>query len=628
LTLSRPETNVFAPLAIDESRRMLLDAIGSAPEMTLIRPFGNHGDELIWAGTRELLSGHVYREIGIDQLASSSGELGVLSGGGAWSRRYNEFMPEALAIAEQRFERVIVLPSTFEVSEDRVRAALENTKAIVFARERESFGQIQGLCRAKLAHDCAFFADLGAYAAPGEGELNAFRTDDESLGLQPVPPDNEDISETADSLESWLRTIERHAVINTDRAHVMIAGALMGKQVNFAPSSYFKVEAIAEFALGEYNVQPLAGSDGHAHVVIPSAATAPLGVAHPDLPARVTVAVLSRDHDQSVGAAIDSVADDAQVLVLDRNSRPKTREVLKQVAERTPAADLKLANRDSGVAASMRLAAELADTEYVMFLGDQQRLTPGSIEKLVAALDADPGAVAIAAAEVVDGADDSSCGGWLVVDSSTVAIEPSYGGASGITGWVPSQGTLFRRESLTELPFADGLDLLTQNVDWCLRVEQFAPGSLRRCPGASVISAAETSRLNGPSLVARASAVRPLPAHAEFFSLHGRLLRAHLLDLVPELADRDGRLKSSAAKLLLNLVSARGPEWTLMEWMNGGLDPLLQWQPVEEEPELSEAQRERSEWLEARNERLVGIENGGWWKLRERLRPLMKLVGR
>lgn len=621
---------MFAPLAIDESRRMLLDAIGPAPEMTLIRPFGNHGDELIWMGTRDLLRGHIYREIGVDQLPSASGELAVISGGGAWSRRYNEFMPETLAIAEQRFERVIVLPSTFEVSEDRVRAALEQTNAIVFARERESYGQIQGICRARLAHDCAFFADLSEYDDPGAGELNAFRLDDERLGTRALPQDNADISESAETLEEWLRTIERHAVVNTDRAHVMIAAARMGKQVNYAPSSYFKVEAIADFALRDFNVQPLEETNAPVEVPDVEADNIRVGVAHADSPMRTTVAVLSRDRPEEVVRAIESIHSEsgiANVLVLDRNSRPKTRAALDQAAVRT-GVEIRFADRDPGAAANLRLAAELVDSEYVMFLDARMRVAGDTIDQLTAVLDADPDASAVAPAITSEDGTILSCGGWPEIDAATVGFTPSVAGDGGPTGWVPSLGTLFRRSVLEDVPFASGFNLTCQNADWCLRVDQFAPGSLRRSPDATVVAPTEDPRPPGTSLVARAAAARSLPAHANFYKLHDRLLGDRLLELVPELRDRDGSLNLRAARLLMELVSARGPEWTLMEWMNGGLDPLLEWQPVPEEPELNDTQRERFEWLEARNERLVGIEGGGWWRLRERLAPLLKVIKR
>lgn len=627
MTRSHPERDALVLDAIDESRRALLDAIGPTPEMSLVRPFGNAGDELIWAGTRELLRGHVYREIGIDQLASASGELAVLSGGGAWSRRYNEMMPEALAIAELRFERVIVLPSTFEVSEDRVRAALERTNATVFAREAESFDQIRGLCRAKLAHDCAFFADYSAYDSPGEGELNAFREDGERLGSRAIPPDNVDISSTAESLEDWLRVIERHEVVNTDRAHVMIAAAMMGKRVGYAPSSYFKVEAIADFALRDFDVRPIHDPATQSELDQGSVPSASLGVAHDRPPARVTVAVLSRDHGEQAVAAIDSVLGDpadSQLLVLDRNSRPRARDALTKLRERAPQVDFRFANRDTGEASSVRLAAELAESEYVMFLGDQLRLAPGALTSLIEVLDADPSASAVTPAFTDDSGSVLHCGGWLQIDSGTVAIDLTREGDSNTTGWVPTQGTLFRRAVLDQLPFADQLDQTCQNADWVLRAQAHLPGSLRRCPAARVLSPARAETPHGSSLVERALAARSLPAHAKFLSLHGRLLPEPLIELVPELRDPDGSLNLHAARLLLGVVEARGTDWTLMEWMNGGLELLLD-RPLEGDPELSEEVRERIEWLEARNERLVGIENGGWWKLRGRLR---RIVGR
>jgi hypothetical protein len=43
-------------------------------------------------------------------------------------------------------------------------------------------------------------------------------------------------------------------VINTDRAHVMIAAALLGKQVRFASSNYHKVPALAASSLPQYSI--------------------------------------------------------------------------------------------------------------------------------------------------------------------------------------------------------------------------------------------------------------------------------------------------------------------------------------------------------------------------------------
>lgn len=185
-----------------------------------------------------------------------SGHTALLSGGGAWCGAFHD-MPEYLQLIEERFERVIILPSSFDIRLQRVREVLESTKALVFARERESYRQIRELCNADLAHDCAFFFDFRPYRRRGSGVLNAFRTDRESKGGH-VPTGNQDISLTCESLDEWLWTLSRSETVRTDRAHVTIAAALLGKRVEYRSSNYHKVPAIVEFSLSEYPVHRLA----------------------------------------------------------------------------------------------------------------------------------------------------------------------------------------------------------------------------------------------------------------------------------------------------------------------------------------------------------------------------------
>jgi exopolysaccharide biosynthesis predicted pyruvyltransferase EpsI len=137
-----------------------------------------------------------------------------------------------------------------------VRDALSRTKALIFAREQVSFEAIRSLCHADIAHDCAFFFDFRAYRRSrrhSHGLLRAYRTDREAPG-SPVPDGNNDISVTCESLDHWLWTISRYETVQTDRAHVMIAAALLGKHVQYRASSYHKVPAIAEFALRGFPV--------------------------------------------------------------------------------------------------------------------------------------------------------------------------------------------------------------------------------------------------------------------------------------------------------------------------------------------------------------------------------------
>src|ERR1022692_2426747 len=124
---------------IERSRGEILQAIGDPSDLVFVRGLGNLGDELIWAGARELLSGRAYREIGVEELPATSGQTALICGSGGFCRSYHELMPHVLAVAEMRFERVILLPSSFDTSVDAVRDALEGTRAVIFARERESY---------------------------------------------------------------------------------------------------------------------------------------------------------------------------------------------------------------------------------------------------------------------------------------------------------------------------------------------------------------------------------------------------------------------------------------------------------------------------------------------------------
>lgn len=247
------------PLDLEESRAKLLGSLEGADDITVIRSHGNVGDQLIHAGMRRLLRGCDYREVGLQQLYGARGRLAVVTGGGAWCAPYHN-LPRYLPRIEKQFERVVIFPSSFDTRVKSVRESLAASRALVFAREHVSYEQIRTLCRAELAHDTAFFFDFEPYRRTGRETLLAFRTDRESL-TNSVPPGNLDLSVVCESLDEFLWLIARHERVQTDRAHVMIAAALLGKEVRYAPSSYHKLPALAASALSGYNVSPLDGYD-------------------------------------------------------------------------------------------------------------------------------------------------------------------------------------------------------------------------------------------------------------------------------------------------------------------------------------------------------------------------------
>lgn len=247
-----PEVSPTPFLDLEESRAKLLGALQGAADITVIRNGGPMGDHLIHAGLRQLLRGVDYREISWSHIDGARGDLAIVTGSGAWCGPHQHLAP-VLPRIEKQFARTIIFPSSFDTSISTVAKVLERTRALVFAREFVSYEQIRNLCRADVAHDTAFFFDFRQHRRPGSGTLLAFRTDAEAL-TETVPPGNRDIAVDCESLDEFLWIIARHEVVKTDRAHVMIAAALLGKEVYFNASNYHKVPALAACSLQGYPV--------------------------------------------------------------------------------------------------------------------------------------------------------------------------------------------------------------------------------------------------------------------------------------------------------------------------------------------------------------------------------------
>jgi GT2 family glycosyltransferase len=643
------EPRTFSPpashwQALARSRRELLAALGvGAAGFTYVRGTGNRGDELIQAGTRQLLAGLDYREIDFEQLAAASGELAVISGGGAWCRWFHEIMPRVLALAEMRFARVVVLPSSFDPAEETVRDALARTRAVVFARELESWRLIRGLCDARLAHDCAFFFDFTPFAAPGAGVLHAYRTDRESTSDFPLPADNADISETSPSLAPWLARIASAALVRTDRAHVMIAAALLGKQVEYQASAYHKVPAVAEFALAGFAVRRAPPGSQPAPLVAcppapgpppapwppratqeirePEVETTEVESTEPDgeperlravrrelaargaaslqsLPAslldrggepRVTVAVLSWNQAARTHAALASLRElvrlPIRLLVIDNNSAPAERQAVRRSCAAFGAELLEL-ERNLGTAGGRQLAAERAATEYVMFLDNDAEVMPGTVEHLVHTLDLDPTAVACCGSVILPEGRVQLCGGDYREDGDVLCVVPLGRGlrhddpglgSSGPCRWVCGALLLARRSALQSCPLATEMAYFEDN-EWCFRAAARWPGSLRRVVESLALHHQQEKGRRGSGLVGVGDTLPLLAALALIYQVHGRILDA-LFGLVPELTSAGGERDLAAARLLLHLIAARGADWTLLNWLNGGLAPLFQAAP-------------------------------------------------
>jgi hypothetical protein len=101
-----------------------------------------------------------------------------------------------------------------------------------------------------------------------------------------------------------------------------------------------------------------------------------------------------------------------------------------------------------------------------------------------------------------------------------------------------------------------------------------APGIFRRSVQALVLHYQE---LKSPKGEEPEEVIRSLPylqSIAHFYRVHGRVLEGVFV-FAPRLL-AGGRRDTAAARLLLELLADRGPEWLAREWLGGGLAPLFQ----------------------------------------------------
>lgn len=252
-------------LRLDRYRYELKAILSASKHLVLLEGMpGNVGDHLIWNGTRRLLSqiGASYNTVSVsdvskDGLASPDGTL-VIPGSGAFTKSFNEWLPDLVNAAAKRFERVLILPSQYETKVESVRQALSNPNVFPIARDLQSFSEIRSFGRSGLALDPALYAiDLESPIPmawdPGfepSEILICWRTDLDSsltsLGLL-AGEENEDLSTVSPNLNQFLERIRASDVIFTDRLHVLVAAVLLGKPVKYLDPKNRKISNYIEF---------------------------------------------------------------------------------------------------------------------------------------------------------------------------------------------------------------------------------------------------------------------------------------------------------------------------------------------------------------------------------------------
>ncbi|WP_197076254.1 polysaccharide pyruvyl transferase family protein [Grimontia sp. AD028] len=262
---------------------------------------GNAGDSIIALGTFDY-----FNHIGLDyelisEITPDIKDSIVIYGGGGYLNSYY-FVPDLLNEIKEKAKKLILLPQTTVGFEDFLSSLGENV--IIFCREETSYAHVKEhalSAEVHLSHDMAFYIEISKYqqlkdyntfnlikrsaiknkrdsvrikhiwrmirhklsyeSKASNHTLNAFRKDVESMGWDLDFP-NIDISRSfafttqseykiRASACNFIQFIDKFDIVNTDRLHVAITAALLGKNVNFYSNSYFKCEAIYNQSLKE-----------------------------------------------------------------------------------------------------------------------------------------------------------------------------------------------------------------------------------------------------------------------------------------------------------------------------------------------------------------------------------------
>ncbi|PJE81528.1 hypothetical protein COU58_02030 [Candidatus Pacearchaeota archaeon CG10_big_fil_rev_8_21_14_0_10_32_42] len=216
---------------------------------------GNYGDSLIWHGTKILLNELNISENYVEIDSPKINDVLFIDGGGNFIDYYSD-VRDFLTKNHDFYKGIVVLPHT--IFGDEQINTLNNLSGdiTVFCREKVSYNFVkQNFLKGKVClwHDCAFY---NTFPKPpyGVGILNVFRKDKESA-LDSIPNSSSDLSYNGYAtkpLEELINYLKQYEEINTDRLHIAICATLLDKKVNLFPNSYYKNEAVFDYAMSHF----------------------------------------------------------------------------------------------------------------------------------------------------------------------------------------------------------------------------------------------------------------------------------------------------------------------------------------------------------------------------------------
>lgn len=255
---------------------------------------GNAGDSAIAWSTFAAFDqfGCHYTPVTVNvPVETTRGGVVVYAGGGNLVRYYDSAR-HFIEKHHRTVKRLIVLPHTVDGHEDLLSRLGPNVT--IYCRDQRSLAHAQSTARAgmrvEFAHDMALLLDVHALMNGGgrvrpwplsatgmnsrrlrpvlnhivrnlthPGTLNAYRYDAERTKIR-IPRSNIDVSdvfatddmgreESEQVTRAVLHFLNRYDVVNTNRLHVGILSALLGKKVHFYDNAYGKNRSVYEASL-------------------------------------------------------------------------------------------------------------------------------------------------------------------------------------------------------------------------------------------------------------------------------------------------------------------------------------------------------------------------------------------
>lgn len=219
-------------------------------------PTGNKGDGLIYLGGKTLFNKYNIKYKEVLSIKDIKSKYLFIYGGGGFNKVFHSNHDRILPYINN-FEEIYILPTSFDCEyasvANFIKVLPENV--LVFARELYSHAQVKELMtypqNLRIDHDLAFFVDYSKLKkAGGKGTLISLRTDGEKVKTWKWQKVAVDIALGPHfKYMEMIDTINKYNRIVTDRAHVSISSAMLGKEVHILPNNYHKVRGIYEYSM-------------------------------------------------------------------------------------------------------------------------------------------------------------------------------------------------------------------------------------------------------------------------------------------------------------------------------------------------------------------------------------------